>query len=230
MNTILVAEDDIFINELLCELLTLNGYTPKPAFSGTEALLCLQLGGISLIILDLMLPGKTGDEVLQEIRANSVIPIIVLTAMADKETTVRLLRLGADDYLTKPFDNNELLARIDVQLRRAAAVSASNSSEGSKLKFKNIILDLEGYDAEINGAKVGLSKREFEILRLMMSSPQKVFSKNNLYESVWGDTFMGDDNIINVHISKLRAKLNAIQPGTEYIKTVWGIGFKMGDA
>ena len=230
MNTILVAEDDIFINELLCELLTLNGYTPKPAFSGTEALLCLQLGGISLIILDLMLPGKTGDEVLQEIRANSVIPIIVLTAMADKETTVRLLRLGADDYLTKPFDNNELLARIDVQLRRAAAVSASNSSEGSKLKFKNIILDLEGYDADIYNTKVGLSKREFEILRLMMSSPQKVFSKNNLYESVWGDTFMGDDNIINVHISKLRAKLNAIQPGTEYIKTVWGIGFKMGDA
>jgi len=230
MNTILVAEDDIFINELLCELLTLNGYTPKPAFSGTEALLCLQLGGISLIILDLMLPGKTGDEVLQEIRANSVIPIIVLTAMADKETTVRLLRLGADDYLTKPFDNNELLARIDVQLRRAAAVSASNSSEGSKLKFKNIILDLEGYDADIYNTKVGLSKREFEILHLMMSSPQKVFSKNNLYESVWGDTFMGDDNIINVHISKLRAKLNAIQPGTEYIKTVWGIGFKMGDA
>ena len=227
MKTILVAEDDTFINELLCELLTLNGYTPKPAFSGTEALMCLQLGGISLIILDLMLPGKTGEEVLQEVRASSSIPIIVLTAMADKETTVKLLGLGADDYLVKPFDNNELIARIDVQLRRATAITPDSSSS-SKLKFKNITLDLEGYDAQINGTKVGLSKREFEILRLMMSSPQKVFSKNNLYESVWGDAFMGDDNIINVHISKLRAKISALSPDTEYIKTVWGIGFKMG--
>jgi len=227
VKTILVAEDDTFINELLCELLTLNGYTPKPAFSGTEALMCLQLGGISLIILDLMLPGKTGEEVLQEVRASSSIPIIVLTAMADKETTVKLLGLGADDYLVKPFDNNELIARIDVQLRRATAITPDSSSS-SKLKFKNITLDLEGYDAQINGTKVGLSKREFEILRLMMSSPQKVFSKNNLYESVWGDAFMGDDNIINVHISKLRAKISALSPDTEYIKTVWGIGFKMG--
>jgi len=229
METILVVEDDTFINEMLCELLTLNGYSPKPAFSGTEALLCLQLGGISLIILDLMLPGKTGEEVLLEIRTKSSIPIIVLTAMADKETTVKLLHQGADDYLIKPFDNDELLARIAVQLRRAKEAGASDSSNESKLKFKDIILDIEGYDAKIGGTKLHLSKREFEILRLMMSSPQKVFSKNNLYESVWGDAFMGDDNIINVHISKLRGKINMLAPGVEYIKTVWGIGFKMGD-
>ncbi|MCL2572195.1 MAG: response regulator transcription factor [Defluviitaleaceae bacterium] len=223
MKTILVAEDDTFINEMLCELLTQNGYTPTSAFSGTEALLHLRQGGFDMMILDLMLPGKTGEEVLQEVRATSDMPIIVLTAMADKETTVKLLRLGADDYLVKPFDNDELLARTSVQLRRTA-LAADNST----LKFKDIILDLEGYDACIGCVKVGLSKREFEILKHMMSYPNKVFSKNNLYESVWGDEFMGDDNIINVHISKLRAKLAALAPGVEYIKTVWGIGFKMG--
>ena len=229
MEKILIVEDDTFISEMLCELLALNGYDPVAAYSGTEALLCLSQGGFALVLLDLMLPGKTGEEVLREARLKSGVPIIVLTAMVDKETTVKLLRLGADDYIIKPFDNGELLARIDVQLRRAAAVGLSASDTGSKLKFKDIILDLEGYDAFIGDAKAGLSKREFEILRLMMSHPQKVFSKNNLYESVWGDEYMGDDNIINVHISKLRAKLGALSPGQEYVKTVWGIGFKMGD-
>lgn len=229
METILIVEDDTFINEMLCELLTQNNYTPIAAFSGTEALLCLRQGNISLMVLDLMLPGKTGEEVLQEVRTNSRLPVIVLTAMADKETTVKLLHQGADDYLVKPFDNNELLARIAVQLRRAAQTGPSDTTTEGKLTFKDITLDPDGYDAQINGTNVNLSKREFEILRLMMSHPQKVFSKNNLYESVWGDEFMGDDNIINVHISKLRAKLNALSPGQEYVKTVWGIGFKMGD-
>jgi len=229
VETILIVEDDTFINEMLCELLTQNNYTPIAAFSGTEALLCLRQGNISLMVLDLMLPGKTGEEVLQEVRTNSRLPVIVLTAMADKETTVKLLHQGADDYLVKPFDNNELLARIAVQLRRAAQTGPSDTTTEGKLTFKDITLDPDGYDAQINGTNVNLSKREFEILRLMMSHPQKVFSKNNLYESVWGDEFMGDDNIINVHISKLRAKLNALSPGQEYVKTVWGIGFKMGD-
>ncbi|MCL2528635.1 MAG: response regulator transcription factor [Defluviitaleaceae bacterium] len=229
MKNILIVEDDTFINEMLCELLTQNNYNPIAAFSGTEALLRLPQGGIDLVILDLMLPGKTGEEVLQEVRAASNIPTIILTAMADKDTTVKLLRLGADDYLAKPFDNDELLARIDVQLRRAVPAAAVGSSQPNKLVFKDMVLDLEGYDAHINSTKVGLSKREFEILRLMMSHPQKVFSKNNLYESVWGDEFMGDDNIINVHISKLRAKLGVIAPGVEYVRTVWGIGFKMGE-
>ena len=224
MEKILVVEDDMHISEMLCELLTLNKYAPVAAYSGTEALLCLSMGGFSLMLLDLMLPGKTGEEVLRDVRAKSGMPVIVLTAMADKETTVNLLGLGADDYLVKPFDNGELLARIAVQLRRVAAQDVSG-----QLKYKDIVLDLEGYDAQIGDTKAGLSKREFEILRLMMTHPQKVFTKNNLYESVWGEEFLGDDNTINVHISKLRAKLGVLGPGQEYIKTVWGIGFKMGE-
>ncbi|MCL2378568.1 MAG: response regulator transcription factor [Defluviitaleaceae bacterium] len=231
MEKILVVEDDIFISELLCELLCINGYAPVPAFSGTEALLCLPGGGFSLMILDLMLPGKTGEEVLLEARTYTNIPVIALTAMADKESTVRLLRHGADDYLVKPFDNDELLARIAVQLRRErnSAEGTPGTGAAKQLRFKDIVLDLEGYDAHINGMKAGLSKREFEIIRLMMSRPLKVFTKNNLYESVWGEEFLGDDNTINVHISKLRAKLNALNPGEEYVLTVWGIGFKMAN-
>lgn len=222
-NKILIVEDDAHINQMLCKLLMQSGYEPVAAYSGTEALLLAQQGGFSLVLLDLMLPGKTGEQVLEEIRETSSIPIIVLTALADKETTVKLLRLGADDYIAKPFDNNELLARIDARLRHPAPqMPVSN-----RLVHRDITLDLDTYDATIGGRKAGLSKREFEILRLMMSHPNKVFTKNNLYESVWGGEFLGDDNTVNVHISKLRTKLNAVSPGADYIQTVWGIGFRM---
>ncbi|MCL2249425.1 MAG: response regulator transcription factor [Oscillospiraceae bacterium] len=225
MDKILVIEDDIHISGMLCELLGQNGYAPVAAYSGTEALLCLPQGGFCLVLLDLMLPGKSGEEVLAEIRSESSVPVIVLTAKTDKETVAHLLRSGADDYVAKPFDNNELLARIDVQLRRVV----HGVSPKTELRHKDMTLDLDSFDAFINGNRAGLSKREFEILELMMSHPNKVFTKNNLYESVWGGEFLGDDNTINVHISKLRGKLHEISPDAEYIKTVWGIGFKMGE-
>jgi len=225
MDTILIVEDDSHINAMLCDLLGQHGYATAAAYSGTEALLLMKQGSFSLVLLDLMLPGKTGAQVLTEIRESSAVPVVMLTAKTDKETTVELLRLGADDYVGKPFDNDELLARIDVQLRHAARYDLDNRC----LHFRDITLDLDGYDAFIGGQKVGLSKREFEILRLLMEHPSRVFTKNNLYETVWGGEFLGDDNTINVHISKLRAKLNALSPGTEYIQTVWGIGFKMND-
>jgi len=222
---ILIVEDDAHINNMLCELLGLGGYTTSAAYSGTEALLMLSQESYALVVLDLMLPGKTGDEVLQETRALCDTPIIVITAKADKETTVKLLQMGADDYLVKPFDNNELLARVAVQLRRGTP--SSSASTPGKLSFKNLTIDLEGHDAYINGSKLNLSKREFELLHLMMAHPQKVFTKNNLYESCWGGEFFGDDNTVNVHISRLRTKLSTINPTQEYIQTVWGVGFKM---
>ena len=225
MQKILVVEDDMHINMMVCDLLSHNGYATSSAYSGTEALLLLSQNSFSLVILDLMLPGKTGEEVLQELRMTQNIPIVVLTAKSDKETTVKLLQMGADDYLVKPFDNNELLARITVQLRRSAP--EDNSETPNALSFKGMTLDLDGHDAYIDGKKLGLSKREFEILRLMIPYPQKVFTKDNLYKSVWGGEFFGDDNTINVHISRLRAKLSAADPCQEYIQTVWGVGFKM---
>jgi DNA-binding response OmpR family regulator len=223
MKNILIVEDDIHISEMLCQLLRQNSFKPVAAYSGTEALLTLPQRGFDLVLLDLMLPGKSGEAVLEELRSKSTVPVIVLTARTDKETTVKLLRLGADDYIGKPFDNDELLARVDVQLRR----TVSTQSEVEQIIYKDITLDSDGYDAITNDKRAGLSKREFEILHLLISHPHKVFSKNNIYESVWGGEFWGDENTINVHISKLRAKLQAISPDTEYIQTVWGIGFKM---
>ena len=220
MKKILLAEDDQHISNMLTALLTQSGYQVTTAFSGSEALLTIPQNHFDLILLDLMLPGKTGEEVLTTLRKTHNTPVIVLTARADKETTVNLLQLGADDYMAKPFDNNELLARIAVQLRRGTV--------GSGLTHKGLTLDTSLYDA-VNGAGVaaGLSKREYEILLLLMSHPSKVFTKENIYQSVWGGEFLGDDNTINVHMSKLRGKLGVILPGEEYVKTVWGIGFKM---
>lgn len=142
-----------------------------------------------------MLPGKTGIQVLEELRVKSTVPVIVLTAVSDKQSIVRLLGAGADDYLSKPFDNGELVARIEVQLRKKV-----NAAEPNQLIFKDIILDLDMFDAVINGRWAGLSRTEFSILRLLMSQPKKVFTYNNLYESIWGGEFLGDDNTINVHL------------------------------
>jgi DNA-binding response OmpR family regulator len=173
-----------------------------------------------LILLDLMLPGKSGGQVLEEIRKTSGVPVIALTAVSGAESVVSLLKAGADDYITKPFDNDVLLARIDVQLR-------NNKRSSGGLTFRDIVLDTELYDAFIGGQPLKLSKREFDILKLLMRNPKKVFSKNNLYESVWQEEFLGDDNTVNVHISKIRSKIAKFRPDGEYISTVWGIGFKM---
>ena len=198
MKKILIIEDDPHINSMLVELLNKNGYAPTSAFSGTEALLLLAHDSFDLVLLDLMLPGKSGEEVLGEMKGNYPTPVIVLTAKTDKETTVSLLKMGAEDYLTKPFDNEELLARIEVQLRRFNVdISKKNPIDNgatNKLIFQDLVLDLDGFDAFISNKKVGLSKREFELLHLLMSHPQKVFTKNNLYETVWGSEFFGDDN------------------------------------
>ena len=223
MQKILVIEDDIHISHMVSELLSQNGYVVTAAYSGTEGLLVAPKCDFDVILLDLMLPGKSGEAVLEELRKEILTPVIVMTAKTDKESTTKLLRAGADDYLAKPFDNDELLARIEVQLRRFHGASGKKSN----LTHKNLRLDEDSFDAFIGEKRAGLSKREYEILHLMMSAPNKVFTKNNLYESVWGGEFLGDDNTINVHISKLRGKLQALAPEEEYIQTVWGIGFKM---
>jgi DNA-binding response OmpR family regulator len=221
LDKILVVEDDAHISGLLCELLVRGGYAPTAAFSGTEAELRLTQGLFALVLLDLMLPGKPGLEVLTELRRRSGVPVIALTAVCDKETTVSLLRAGADDYVTKPFDNRELLARVEACLRRGV------SAPDFELTYKDMVVDGNLFDAVIGGRRAELSKREFEILKLLASRPNKVFTKDNIYMSVWGEEFFGDDNTINVHISKLRAKLARLNPGGEYVQTVWGIGFKM---
>jgi len=221
---ILVVEDDDHINNMICELLKQHTYESVSAFSGTEALMQIEMNAFNLVLLDLMLPGKSGEQVLTEIRKSSQIPVIAITAICSKKSIVSILNMGANDYISKPFDNNELLARIDVQLRQN---KFDPFDKEKTIRYRDLILDLERFDGRIDHQYLQLSKREYEILKLLMKNPRKVFTKNNLYESVWHDEFLGDDNTINVHISNIRSKIAKLKSSTQYIQTVWGIGYKM---
>jgi DNA-binding response OmpR family regulator len=225
MPLILIVEDDVYIGNMLQDLLIQNGYQPFRAYSGTEAMLSLEKANVDLILLDLMLPGKTGDQVLNEIRRTVETPVIALTAVNSQESKISMLRSGADDYITKPFDNDELLARIEALLRRTQSGQALSGKQ--RIRFKDIEMELDNHEVWVGKVLVSLSKHEFEILKLLIESPKHVYTKNNIYETVWGDEFISDENTINVHISRIRTKLAKANPAEEYIQTVWGIGFKM---
>jgi two-component system, OmpR family, response regulator len=225
MPLVLVVEDDVYIGNMLQDLLAQNGYQPMRAYSGTEALLSLEKTSVDLVLLDLMLPGKTGDQVLSAIRQKIQTPVIALTAVKDRESKIAMLKSGADDYITKPFDNDELLARMEALLRRTR--TSYGGGDNHKIHFKDIEMDLDTFEVRVGQEEVVLSKHEFEILKLLAENPKRVFTKNMMYETVWGDEFIGDDNTINVHISRIRAKLARANPHEKYSQTVWGIGFKM---
>ena len=223
---ILVVEDDQDINNLLCKILTGAGYDCRPAYSGSEAALWAEQYDYDLVLLDLMLPGMTGEAFIAQLRRRKTMPIIVLSAKAGLEDRVNVLRLGADDFIPKPFDNAEVLARVEAQLRRYKQFDRGTG--GAVLTHGDLVLDKEGVTVTAGGKPVTITAREFRILALLMEHPKKVFTREELYQQVWEGAYMGDDNTVNVHISNLRSKLAKASP-TEYIKTVWGIGFKLND-
>lgn len=223
---ILVVEDDLDINNLLCKILIKEGYNIRSAYSGTEARMCMEQYDYHLILLDLMLPGISGEEIIKHIRKIKTMPIIVISAKAEQDVKVEALRLGADDFISKPFDTNEVIARVQSQLRRYMVFSKPKEKERI-LRHKDLILNRDTVEVTLDGNPVILTAREFCILELLMANPNKVFTKSNLFEHVWNEEFLGDDNTINVHISNLRSKLSKIKPNDEYIHTVWGIGFKI---
>jgi DNA-binding response OmpR family regulator len=224
--SILIVEDDNHINNMLATLLKKNGYNVRQAFSGTEAKLYLQLEEIHLVLLDLMLPGINGETLLEEIRRTKEMPVIVISAKLDRQVKLDLLRAGADDYITKPFDLEEVSARIYSNIRRYLEFSKGGSRD-AKLVFKDIVMDKETKEVHVNGEEIILTAREFGILELLLNHPKKVFTKANLFESVWGEDYMGDDNTVNVHMSNLRSKLLKANPKEEYIETIWGMGYKL---
>lgn len=221
---ILIVEDDLEICNLLKEFLEESGYAVKAASSGIEGMKEIRNSTFDLVILDLMLPFKSGDEILREMRTFLATPVIVVSAKDTVHTKVDLLRLGADDYVTKPFDLNELLARIESNLRRCCS---SGSLEKSVLTYKDIELNIEQKKVTVSGSTIVLTSKEYEILLLLLKHPQKVFSKANLFESVWNEEYFSEDNTLNVHISKLRSKLKAANLNEEYIETIWGMGYKL---
>ena len=224
--SLLIIEDDPDINRLLCTILEGAGYTCRAAFSGSEGLLWAEKYDYDLVLLDLMLPGITGEEFIAQIRRSKTMPIIVVSAKVEVADRVNVLKSGADDFIPKPFDNTEVLARVEAQLRRSRRFSAP---AGGILTAGGLTLEPDGRAVSVNGREVSLTCREFDILALLMKNPRRAFSRAQIYESVWGEDFLGDDNTVNVHVSNLRSKLAKADPDREYIKTVWGIGFKLAD-
>lgn len=221
MKEILIIEDDKNINDMLSKLLWNNNYKTKSAYSGTEGIL-LHDENIELILLDLMLPGMRGEEIITKLKEKHNIPIIVMSAIHDTEKKVDLLELGADDYVTKPFDNKELLARIRVQLRKK-----QNPDSETILKYKDIEMNLNHYTVSCNQKIMSLTKNEFELLKAFLKHPHQALTKSVLFDLVWGDEAFADDNTLNVHISKLRNKLKECNPDNQYIETIWNVGYRL---
>lgn len=226
MEKILIIEDDNDINNLVQAILAKEGFEVISAFSGTEGALRLKMDKVDLIICDLMLPGLSGEEFIEKTREKYNMPIIALTAKGSLEDKVNVLGLGADDYVTKPFEPKELIARVKAQLRRIGMIEKETVDENKVLQFKDLTLDSDSMVAKLNGQKLNLTSHEFQILEVMFKNPKKVFSKDALYEAVWKQGYYGEDNTISVHISNIRKKIQQIT-NEEYISTVWGIGFRL---
>ena len=222
MAKILIIEDDTNINNMVSEYLTGSGYLCTQAFSGSEGALRFSMEEFDLILLDLMIPGMTGEELIRTFAGK--VQVIVLSAKNELDSKVELLTAGANDYICKPFDLKELLVRIQVQLR---SLPASNLPDAqTELHYNELILDPETQEMTAAGLPVELTLHEFRILELLMKHPKKVFTKQLIYEYAWEEDYFVEDKTINVHISNIRSKLKPSQTDS-YIQTVWGMGFKL---
>lgn len=223
MNNILIIEDNREINNLLCRALKNQGYITKSAYTGTQGLNMLKQLNFDMALLDIMLPYKSGDKLLSELRLFSNIPVLVISAKETTQTKIDLLRLGADDYITKPFDIDEVVARVEANLRRNLQRNTNNQI----LTYKDIKLDTSTKQVFVNDLEIILTATEIKILELFLSQPTKIFSKANLFESIWNEEYTVDDNTLNVHISRLRQKLKKANKKEDYIETLWGLGYRL---
>lgn len=226
MARILVVEDDKEIIRLLCEYLQLQGYEVLSAQNGLAALDFLrEKTEIDLVLLDLMLPMRSGDMVLKKLREFSEIPVIVISAKNTVQTKIDIIRMGADDYISKPFDLDEVVVRIEAVLRRSKKESAAETQE--KIRYKNMVMDCTSGTVTLEGHTLALTSKEFMILELLLKNPTKLFSKANLFESVWNEPFYNEDSTLKVHMSNLRNKIKQYAGEEEYIETIWGMGYRL---
>jgi len=226
-----LVEDDREISEMLEEFLIQEAFEVVPAFDGLEACEKFEDGEFDLVLLDLMIPKMSGMDVMKTIREKSVVPILIVSAKDSLLDKSLGLELGADDYITKPFVMAEVLARIKANLRRTnqyAAGSSRKQEEPATLSCGDIQLNPADFTVRKRGKKIDLTAKEFEILRLLMQNPKKVYTKEQIYSLVWEDAYLGDENAVNVHISRLRNKIEDDARNPEYIITVWGFGYRIG--
>ena len=239
---VLIVEDDADINEIVATHLARHGYACSQAFSGSEARLLMNAEPFpfDVVISDLMLPGLAGEDLVRLIRERDErMPVIVISARTAASDRIDLLKLGADDYLVKPFDLDELLARVEVQLRHRSGAPEPAAQRGggprrdadgpdspTAMRFRLWELDPEARSFFVDGEPVELTRIEFNILCALMAHPRRVFSKQELFEAAWGEPYAADDNTLSVHVSNIRSKLKA-SATDGYIKTVWGMGFKL---
>lgn len=220
MNKILIIEDDITINGLLRSIIEKNGYVVDNAYNGTDGLAMGLHEEYSLILLDLMLPEKTGEDIVKELRKVNKTPIIVLSAKSETYNRVELLRLGVDDYITKPFDIDEVLLRIQAVLRR------TSGQETKDIMFHELVIKTDSKRVLVNGEEIVCTATEYSILELLMKNQTRIFSKRTMYELVMGEDYLQEDNTMNVHISNLRRKI-AKRTDKKYIETVYGMGYRL---
>lgn len=220
---ILIVEDDEPINGIIRDALTREGFRCTSAYAGTEALIHLTQQEYQLVVLDLMLPGLSGEGLMRQIRSelNIPVPVIVLTAKDHLDHKLDLFTLGANDYVTKPFELEELIARIRVHIAKSNVDSAPSVYTHKKLR-----LDCKVYSASVNGEPLALTRQEYKILELLIKNPTRVFTKQDLYELAWDDVYLGEDKTITVHISNIRNKIKSYDR-EPYIHTLWGIGFRL---
>ncbi|KPU44197.1 transcriptional regulatory protein YycF [Oxobacter pfennigii] len=221
---ILVIEDEQEISDLISDYLEINNYKVYRAYNGNEGLEIFNSSNPDLIILDLMLPGIDGFELCKKIRKQSSIPIIILSARREDVDKVLGLGLGADDYVTKPFSPSELIARIKAQLRRS--MMNTDSRQDHIMDFGRLKIDLKGYNVLLNGEQLLLPAKEFELLSFLATNAGQVFTKEQLFNNIWGFDDFGDINTVTVHIRRLREKIEENPSNPKLIVTVWGVGYK----
>lgn len=228
-NKILLIEDDKEISEMLKNYLTVENYEVICAYDGQEACDYFDRTDFSMILLDLMIPKISGMDVMQHIREHSVVPLIIISAKDSEIDKTLGLSLGADDYITKPFSVVEVLARIKANIRRRNQYDQGSEDIPKRLTAGELVMNLSDYTLTKSGRRVELTAKEYEILKLLMQHPKRVYTKEQIYALVWKDAYLGDENAVNVHISRLRNKIEEDTRNPRYIITVWGIGYKLGE-
>lgn len=226
---ILLVEDDKSISEMVKGYLNKEGFIVTTAFDGEEGINIFLNNSFDLIILDLMLPKVDGMEFMKIIRENSLIPILIMSAKNTDVDKAVGLGFGADDYISKPFSMIELLARIKAIIRRATKYSIIDEKKESKVICINELkIDLDNFSVVKKGKNINITSKEFNILKLFVTNPKRVFTKAQIYSFIWEDEYYGDENVINVHMRRLREKIEDNPSEPKYIKTLWGIGYKLG--